>query len=114
MVAGIILFAFGVKETLEHLGHTLGTVEALALCGGAALYLLAYVALRVRVTRSLGHGRPVAALACAVLIPVARAVPALAALALVACVLAALHTYELIRWRESRAQARMQRFAAPS
>jgi len=111
MVVGIVLFAFAMKSTLTHLGDDLGTVEALALCGGPALYLFAYVALRYRVNRTLGRGRLGAALACTALIPVATVVPALAALALVAVVWVALHAYELIWWREARTEARQQRFA---
>jgi low temperature requirement protein LtrA len=112
MVAGIVLFAFAMKTTLAHVGDELATVPALALCGGPALYLLAYVALRLRVTRALGGGRFIAALACAALVPVARAVPALVALSLVAAVWVALHAYELIWWREVRAQTRAQRVPA--
>jgi low temperature requirement protein LtrA len=108
MVIGIILFAFALKSTLAHLGDELGAVEAVALCGGSALYLFAYVALRLRVSRTFGRGRPAAAIACALLIPVAVVVPAMVALALVAGVWVALHAYELIRWREARAETRMQ------
>jgi low temperature requirement protein LtrA len=109
MVVGIVLFAFGAKVTLAHLGDELGTIEALALCGGSALYLLAYVALRLRVSRSARGGRFMAAVACLLLIPVATVVPAIVALALVAGVWVALHAYELIWWREARTQVRAQR-----
>ena len=57
MVAGIVLFAFAMKTTLAHVGDELDTIPALGLCGGPALYLFAYVALRVRVSRTLGRGR---------------------------------------------------------
>ena len=73
-----------------------------------ALYLLAYVALRARIARQIRGGRLVAAVACAALVPVALAAPALVALALVATVWLALHTYELIWWREARTQTRAQ------
>jgi low temperature requirement protein LtrA len=109
MVAGIVLFAFSMKTTLAHVGDKLDTIPALALCGGPALYLLAYVALRVRVARTLGRGRLVAALACVALIPVAMSVPALIALALVAAVWVVLHAYEIIWWREARAETRALR-----
>ena len=109
MVVGIVLFAFAMKSTLAHLGDELGTIEALALCGGPALYLFAFVALRFRVSRTFGRGRLAAAIACTLLIPVAVVVPALVALALVAGVWVALHAYELIWWREARAEARLQR-----
>jgi low temperature requirement protein LtrA len=114
MVAGIVLFAFAVKSALKHLGDELGTIEAVALCGGSALYLFAYVALRFRVARSVRGGRLVAAIACVLLIPVATEVPALVALALVAGVWVALHAYELIWWREARAQLRAQRLPSSS
>jgi len=43
MVAGIILFAVGVKKTLAHVGDPLELVPAAALCGGIALYLTAHI-----------------------------------------------------------------------
>jgi low temperature requirement protein LtrA len=111
MIVGIVLFAFAMKTAFTQLGDHLGTIEALALCGGPALYLFAFVGLRIRVSRSLGHGRLVAAIACTLLVPVATAVPALAALALLAGVWIALHAYELIWWHEARADARAHRYA---
>ena len=112
MVAGIVLFAFAMKTTLADVGNELDTISALGLCGGSALYLSAYVALRVRVTRTLGRGRLVAAIACALLFPVAVVVPALVALALVTAVWVALHAYEIIWWREARARTRALRLPA--
>jgi low temperature requirement protein LtrA len=112
MVAGIVLFAFAMKATLAHVGDVLDTIPALCLCCGPALYLFAYVVLRLRVTRTLGGGRLVAAVACALLVPVALAVPALVALALVALVWVALHAYEIIWWREARAETRALRAPA--
>jgi low temperature requirement protein LtrA len=112
MVAGVVLFAFALKAMLAHVGDELDTIPALGLCGGPALYLFAYVALRLRVSRSFGGGRLVAAVACALLWPVAVVVPALVALALVAAVWVALHAYEIIWWREARAQTRARRVPA--
>jgi low temperature requirement protein LtrA len=112
MVAGIVLFAFAMKTTLAHVGNELDTISALGLCGGPALYLFAYVALRLRVARTLGGGRLAAAVACALLLPVAVVVPALVALALVALVWVALHAYEIIWWREARARTRALRAPA--
>jgi low temperature requirement protein LtrA len=112
MVAGIVLFAFAMKTTLAHVGDELDTISAVALCWGPALYLFAYVTLRFRVARTLGGGRLVAAIACALLLPLALVLPALAALTLVAGVWVALHAYEIIWWREARAQARALRVPA--
>jgi low temperature requirement protein LtrA len=112
MVTGIVVFAFAMKTTLAHVGDELAAVPALGLCGGPALYLLAYVALRFRISRSLGGGRLVATVACVALLPVALVVPALVALVLVAAVWIGLHAYELIWWREARAETRAQRVPA--
>ena len=49
-----------------------------------------------------------AAIACALLLPVALVVPALVALTLVTAVWVGLHAYELIWWREARAKTRAQ------
>jgi Bacterial low temperature requirement A protein (LtrA) len=51
MVAGIVLFAFGLETTLHDVGDALDTVPAVALCGGAALYLLGHIAFLFRTTR---------------------------------------------------------------
>jgi low temperature requirement protein LtrA len=112
MVAGIVLFAFAMKTTLAHHRDELDTIPAVGLCGGPALYLFAYVALRLRVSRTLGRGRLVAAIACALLVPIAVIVPALVALTLVAVVWVALHAYEIIWWREARARTRALRLPA--
>jgi low temperature requirement protein LtrA len=112
MVAGIVLFAFAMKTTLAHVGDELDTISAVALCWGPALYLFAYVTLRFRVARTLGRGRLVAATACGLLLPLALVLPALAALTLVAAVWVALHAYEIIWWREARAQTRALRLPA--
>ena len=106
MVAGIVLFAFGMKTTLADVDDELATVPALGLCIGPALYLVAYAAIRVRVARTLGGGRLIAAIACALLWPAALVVPALVALVLLTIVWFGLHAYELIWWREARAQTR--------
>jgi uncharacterized membrane protein len=97
------------KTTLAHVGDSLDTISAVGVCGGSALYLFAFVALRIRVSRSVGGGRLIAAVGCTLLLPVAVRVPALAAVALVAGVWVALHAYEIIWWREDRAQTRALR-----
>jgi low temperature requirement protein LtrA len=109
MVAGIVLFALGLKTTLADVGGTLPTIPAVGLCGGLALYLLAHVALRLRIGGGLGHGRPVATILLLGAIPLAGGVPALAALGLVAAVCAALIAYEALRYRYARAWIRSRR-----
>jgi low temperature requirement protein LtrA len=112
MVVGIVLFAFAVKTTLGEVHAELSIIPALALCGGPALYLFAYVGLRFRISRSIRGGRTIAAVACAALVPAALAVPAIVALGLVTAVWIALHAYELIWWRAARAEVRAQRAPA--
>jgi low temperature requirement protein LtrA len=109
MVFGIVLFALGLKVTLGHVEEPLGTVPAIGLCGGLALYMAAHVGVRLRTSGSIGHGRPIATVVLLALIPVATIVPALAALASVAAVCATLIAYEAIRYRYARAWIRSHR-----
>jgi low temperature requirement protein LtrA len=108
MIVGIVLFAFAMKNIVGNVGEELDSVPAFALCGGSALYLLTFSAIRTRVERRLrlSRGRFVAALALLLVLPLATMVPALGALALVTGVWLALHTYELVWWREARAESR--------
>ena len=94
MVAGIVLLALGVKKTLGHVEDPLKTVPALGVAGGVALYLAAQVAFEARNGRGLDAPRLLTALACAAVVPLATAIPALVSLALVAAFGAALVAYE--------------------
>ncbi|MEA2499169.1 MAG: hypothetical protein QOH26_1574, partial [Actinomycetota bacterium] len=109
VVAGIILFALGLKSTLADVDGPLTTIPAIGLCGGLALYFLAHVALRLRMGGGLGRGRPIALVVLLSLVPVAREVPSLAALALVTVVCVSLIAYEALRHRDSRAFIRSRR-----
>jgi low temperature requirement protein LtrA len=111
MVAGIVLFALGLKKTLADVGGSLPAIPALGLCGGVALYLLAHVALRLRIGGGWGRGRPVAAVVLSGLIPLAGAMQAITVLGIVAAVCATLIAYEAIRHRQSRAWIRGRRGA---
>jgi low temperature requirement protein LtrA len=108
MIAGIVLFAFAMKNVIAHVGDELDWPVAFALCGGSGIYLLTYSAIRIRVERRfhLSRGRFTAALLFLLLLPLATIIPALAALALVLVVWLGLHAYELIWWREARAESR--------
>jgi low temperature requirement protein LtrA len=112
MVAGIVLFALGLKTTLGNVGEPLDMVPAIALCGGAALYLLAHIAFLVRTTGRVFRRRTVGAAALLALIPVAVAIPALAALALVSAVCALVVAYEVLRHRQHRVRVRHPELAA--
>jgi low temperature requirement protein LtrA len=106
MVAGVVLFALGLKTTLGDVGEGLDTVPAVALCGGAALYLLGHIAFLFRATGYVFRRRTVGAIVLLALIPAAAAIPALAALALVGAVCSLIVAYEAIRYREQRVQVR--------
>lgn len=111
MVGGIVLFAFGLKTALHATTTSLALVPAFGLVCGIALYLVAHVAVRLRIGGGLGRGRPIAALVLPALLPAVIHVPAWAALATVALVCVALIAYEVIRHREGRAAIRAQRGA---
>lgn len=102
MIAGIVLVALGVKTVIAHVGDPLDGVPAAALCGGAALYLLAHVAFRLRVVGTLSRQRTVAAGLCVAVLPLALAGPGLAALAALVGICAGLAAYEFARFRPAR------------
>jgi low temperature requirement protein LtrA len=106
MVAGIVVFALGVKKTLAHVDHELDTVPAVALCGGAALYFLALSAFKRRNIGSFNYPRLVAASALVVLAPIATAIPALLAVGLVAAISVAVVSYEFVAYAEARDRIR--------
>jgi low temperature requirement protein LtrA len=112
MVAGIVLFALGLKTTLDHTAEALDTVPAVALCGGTALYLLGHIASLFRATRYLFRRRTVGAAVLLALIPAALTIPALMALALVSSVCALVVAYEAIHRREARVRLRHPDLAA--
>jgi low temperature requirement protein LtrA len=106
MIAGVVLFALGLKTTVGHVGEALDPVPAVALCGGAALYLLAHIAFLFRTTGRVFRRRTVGAAVLLALVPAAVAIPALAALALVSAVCSLVVTYEVIRYRVARVRVR--------
>jgi low temperature requirement protein LtrA len=120
MIAGIVLFALGLKTTIEHVGEPLAAVPAVALCGGLAIYFLTHLGLRVRLVRFIrrttperpgwiGPGRLATGVVMLALIPAALELPALASLALVTAVCCALIAWDVIHYREDRAEVRRAR-----
>jgi low temperature requirement protein LtrA len=112
LVAGIVLFAFGLETTLHHVGDPLETVPAVALCGGAALYLLGHIAFLFRTSGHVFRRRTIGAVALLALLPATLAIPALAALALVSAVCSLVVLYEAIRYRADRIRVRHPELAA--
>lgn len=106
MVAGTVVFAFGVKKTLTHVTDPLGAIPGAALVGGPALYYLGLVAFRARLAGSLSRERFALALALTALAPVASRVDAIVSLAIVAAMVWAVITFESVRYREQRHEIR--------
>jgi low temperature requirement protein LtrA len=94
MVAGIVLGALGLEETLHHVGEPLEGPHAAALLGGTALYLLAHVAMRLRNARTVSRTRLGLAAVLLASIPLAQVVDSLATLAAVNVLLWAMIAYE--------------------
>ncbi len=119
MIAGIVLFALGLKLTVEEVDEPLAAVPAVALCGGLALYFLTHVAMRIRLVYHvrdtpdrpgwIGPGRLVAGIVMVAAIPIALVVPALAALAVVTIVCCALVAWDVLHYREERTELREAR-----
>jgi low temperature requirement protein LtrA len=108
MIAGIALIAVGIKRTLLHVDDPLKLVPTVALLGGAATYLLAHVAFRLRNMRSLSTRRLVCALVLLALVPAGDSLPALATLGILAALLVALIAYEGLRYADVRERVRHQ------
>ena len=97
---------------VEHAGDTLDTVPAVALCGGAAIYLLGHVAFLYRSTQRIWRRRSYGAVTLLALLPAALTIPSLAALGLVSVVCVAVVAGEAIGRREHRTMIRAQRYSA--
>jgi low temperature requirement protein LtrA len=108
MVAGIVLFALGLKKTLEHVGDPLETVPAVAMLAGTGLYLLAHVAFRWRNVHRFSVQRLVTAAALAAFVPAATEIPALVTLAVLTVALSVLIAYETVHFADLRDRLRHQ------
>jgi len=106
MIAGIALTAVGMKKTLAHVEDPLRLVPAVAMLGGAGVYLLAHVAFRLRNMRTFNRQRLLTAVVLLLLIPAGIDLPALATLGILASVLSALIAYETVRFADARQQIR--------
>jgi low temperature requirement protein LtrA len=106
MVAGIVLTAFGLEESLPHLDDHLELVTAFALFGGVAIYLLAHVVLRLRNAHTISRTRLGVAVLLFALWPLATEVDALASLAAVNVVLWLMIAYENAHYDDRRYRLR--------
>jgi low temperature requirement protein LtrA len=109
MVAGIVLFAVGVKETIAHVDEPLPTIPAVALFGGVALYFAAHIGFRWRNVRTVAKRRVAMTALLVALIPAGLEVDSLVSLGIVFAVCASLIAYDAIHYREARARLRLAR-----
>jgi len=106
MVAGVVLISLGLRATLAQVDQPLGAETSVALVGGLALYLLAHVVFRLRVTGTVNWQRLAVALVLLATTPLVQDVDAVVTLAGAVALMAALIAYEVVRFREGREQLR--------
>jgi low temperature requirement protein LtrA len=94
LVAGIIVFAVGAKDTVADAADPLSGAARLALCGGVALYLAGHVAFGLRMLGRVSVEQGLGAVACLVVFAVAGGLPAWGTAGLIAAVLALLAARE--------------------
>ena len=108
IVAGIILTAVGDELVIAHPAEQLPHDELALVASGPALYLLAHVAMRLRMAGTVSVRRLSGAIACLAVGLVGLVVPALAVSALLVGVLIAVIVWERV------AEARREARGAPS
>ena len=96
IVAGIIVFAVGVKMTIHDLGEPLSDASRLALCGGIAMYLLGNVAFRLRMVSTVGYAKLAGAVGLLAVFALGGGLSALWVTALATLVLATLCALETL------------------
>ena len=94
LVAGIIIFAVGVKLSLRDVGEPLADAPRLALCGGIALYLLGHAAFRLRLSGAVNPEKLVIAGALLALFALGSELPAWCVLSVATALLATLCALE--------------------
>jgi low temperature requirement protein LtrA len=102
MVAGIVLIALALKNTLAQVDDPLDSVHRFALLGGIAIYLLAHVALRLRNAHTVNLQRLLLAVVLLALCPIDLNVPSLATLAGLNVLLWVMIAYETTRVYDER------------
>jgi low temperature requirement protein LtrA len=84
LVAGIVVFAVGVRVAIEDLGEPLNAAARLALCGGIALYLAGHAAFRLRMVGGVNRFELLAIVAVLLVFLVTASVAAWVVVGLVA------------------------------
>lgn len=105
IVAGIIIFAGGVKVVVhDQVSAPMPDAGRLAMCGGAALYLLGLAAFRLRMLREHSVARLIVAVALMVLYAAGAALPAWVVGALIVALMAGMCATEAVH-AEARERA---------
>jgi low temperature requirement protein LtrA len=99
LVAGIIVFAAGVKYTLGHVEQPLPQAPRLALYGGASLYLAGHAAFCLRILGTVDVPQLIVAAALLVLFAATQSIAPWAVVALLALAVWALVGWELLQPR---------------
>jgi low temperature requirement protein LtrA len=103
LVAGIIIFAAGVKFVVRGADAPLHDAPRLALCAGVALYLIGHLAFRLRMVGSFGYEKGAVAIALLVLFAVGGTWPAWTMVGAIALLLAVMCVIEEAVERQKRA-----------
>jgi low temperature requirement protein LtrA len=114
LIAGVVLVALGMKKVLEYVGDSqrhdlsdpLTGIGLYALYGGVSLYLLGQAAFKLRTLHVLTVSRLAIAVGLIVLLPLAAAIPALAALTMLTALAVGLVIFETRRAAEHRDRIR--------
>ena len=104
IVAGILLSAVGDELVIAHPTEELPDTELAVVVSGPALYLLAHVALRLRITGTIGGRRLAGALACLAIGAIGSFAAALVVAALLLAVLVAVTVGDYVAAARRRAR----------
>ncbi|HLY49990.1 MAG TPA: low temperature requirement protein A [Solirubrobacteraceae bacterium] len=105
IVAGIIIFAVGLRLLVRAPAAAPSEAVRLALCGGVAMYILGHVAFGLRLVGRVGYGKLAIAAALMILYAVGGGLSAWALTAAIAALLVALCGLERIAWLRLRRNA---------
>lgn len=96
IITGVLFVAFGLEETVVHVSAPLGTIPAVGLYGGSALYLVGHAAFRLHDTGSLAVARIVTGTLAVALLPAVTRITALLSLAVLTGLLVGLVVFETV------------------
>ena len=99
LVAGIIVFAVGVRFIVRDAAATLSDAARLTLCGGVAVYLLGHLAVRWRLLEVIDYGKAITAVLVMALFAVGGGLRGWAIAGVLAAMVIAMAAVETVRER---------------